>query len=872
MKLRFRTQILVLASYLLLTILFTYPLILNINSTLPSYGKGGDTHSYLWNSWNFKKSFETRPLNPLTTTTLLYPFQPNLTFHTYTLFRNGLVFVFSVFLPFIASFNLVTLLMFLLSGYGAYLLTLRFCHNPYAAFISGMIFSFAPFKLARLMAHYNFVDSAFIPFFLFYLFKAFDKKGVRAPITAGIFLALVGYCSYYYLIFSLAFTTIFFIYMVFRGKFALWPQVLIIALVFVFLFSPILVNIVKHQKDYFVERRVFGASPEPVKLITPAPTSLFNRYITKVDRYGTEKIVFIGFTVLLLTIYSLFLIRKKPDLKFWYFVALIFVVLTLGSSLFFYQFIHSLPILSAARNPSRYIIFTMLALGIISAMAIEDIFSKLKKLKYQKVLKPGISIILVMLVCGEYLTLPVRLFDLSPHEYYQAMAQDPDRYSILEIPFSISGKGKSFGPKERLGLYQYYQTVHNKILPSGWLANLPDKLFDYYRNLDFVHRICFIQEGLLDIPEETWEALAEPDPKFQLFFNAFNIRYILIHRGAVKAEEIEDLSRYFSSQLSGFSNFTLRKHNNIVRFTIMDNILDPGIGENLLLPQRDIGLTEGWANWNQYQGKEGRWAKQDRVVLLFSSPEKRSFTLQLDVQAPDFAKTRSQTIAIFLNNRLISQFTFSGRMEKSITLPAEDIHTGSNVLAFKFSHMTKVKVEKNELYRIGETQVFSPIDISAMSFSKKFPFEGKNVFAGLKIGDQKKRFSLKSGYNIFVLDEETGKLIDTQIFGTNYSPAQAEKMAAYIQGIQGGRIVIALTREDASIFLSDTAVEALRSVGGLYNIRDFSEFCHSLIGVKGASPGEALEMVHPHKAGLEIGQFSNAKKVGAFFHSIIINH
>ena len=127
---------LILAAYLFLTLVFTYPLGIHLNSHIPAYGKGGDAHSFIWNSWNFKQMLESGAGSPLTTSYLLIPFQPNLSFHTYTLFRNVMVLMLSWFVPFITAFNLVTLFMFVASGFGAYLLTLRFCRNPYAAFIS----------------------------------------------------------------------------------------------------------------------------------------------------------------------------------------------------------------------------------------------------------------------------------------------------------------------------------------------------------------------------------------------------------------------------------------------------------------------------------------------------------------------------------------------------------------------------------------------------------------------------------------------------------------------------------------------------------------------------------------------------------------
>ncbi len=896
---------LVLASYVLVALVFTYPLGINLNSHIPAYGKGGDAHSFVWNSWNFKKMLESGTKAPLTTSYLLIPFQPNLSFHTYTLFRNGLVFILSWFLPFLMSFNLVTLFMFVASAFGAYLLTQRFCRNTFAAFVSGVIFSFAPFKLARLMAHYNFVDSACLPFFVLFLFLALERKKTGYAVGAGLLLALIGYSSYYYLIFTLVFLTLFVLYslltdraqalyrrpeiktepvklparivILFQNRF--FYQLGIIGLIWIVLFSPILVNIFKYQKEYLVEKKVFGKSPDLIQLVTPAPMSLLNRYVIKAEDYGTEKVIFVGFIAIILALYSLLLMRRKAFLPFWLGIAFIYIMLSLGPDLIIggkriiglpYQILHSLPILSGARNPSRYIIFAMLSLGVLSACSLEDILQRVKKTRYHRMLIPVVSGLCLLLLCGEYLTAPLRMFDLKPHEFYRTIAADEDRCTVLEVPFSVSGKGKSFGLKERLGLYQYYQTVHQKDLASGWLANLPDKIFAYYLNKDFIQKICFLQERQGPVPDEVWTHLLKPDFQLKKYIQGFNIRYILIHRGAVKADAIANLTRYFSEQLSDFSDYTIREKDGIIRFTLMDEICAPPLGDNLLDPQNEVLLTEGWSNWMQIGDVSGRWGVTNKLVLLFTSPRQSDYELELDIEVPDFFQKKRQFMKVRLNSRKILGFEFTGRRMEKVKLPATALDVGTNVVTLELNNLERVKIDDNVHYRIGTTGVFSPVDIHAASLSRRLPFQGRIIFPGLWIGNPAERFPLQGGYNIFVVEETTGRVIDFCVFNTNVSAEAADKMAGYIDDIPAGRIVIALTWDDASLQLNDKAVQALRSVGSTEDIREHPVGCHAVIGIKGAAPGEALEQADPYNSTLVLGQFSNAEKVGLWFHRILL--
>lgn len=902
-----RLHFLILAAYVFLTLVFTYPLGLDLNTHIPAYGKGGDAHSFIWNSWNFKKMVEEGRAGPMTTTYLLIPFQPNLSFHTYTLLRDVLVFLLSWLLPFIASFNLVTLFMFVASGFGSYLLALRFCRSSFAAFISGVVFSFAPFKMARLMAHYNFVDSAALPFFVILLLIALERKKPAHAASAGILLALIGYSSYYYLIFSFVFMTVLVLYWLvsknapllvgnsgtdrtgaglsarFRSLFSekIFLQLAVMGIIFLILFSPILVNILKYQHEYLSEKKVFGNSPDVLQLVTPAPQAFLSRLLLETEAYGTEKVIFLGYVTILLTLYSLLLLRRRPQLRFWWAAALVFILLSLGSELIVsgkrivglpYQLLHSLPVLSGARNPTRYIVFAMLALGILSACSLDDLFERLKKVRSRRVILPGAALLLLLLICGEYLTAPLRMFDLETHDFYRTIAADEEEYAILELPFSISGKGKSFGVKERQGLYQYYQTVHQKKLVSGWLANLPDKIFAYHRKPMFIQNICFLQEKRGTVPEEEWERLQKPDPQLQQFLSVFNIRYIFIHRGAVKAEAIENLTRYLSKQLSGFTPFTVRRREGIIRFTLMEDLLDTYREKNLLAPENEVLLTEGWSNWIQYRGAWGRWAMNRQTVLLFSSSKPQEQVLGLEIEVPDFFKNKEQTVEVRLNSHQVARLEIAGRKQHGLRLPREWVTRGTNRLELKIKHMEKVPEGVDPPLRIGDTGVSSPVDIKAVSLSPRLPFEGRIMFPGLWIGNPAARFSLEGGYNLYVVDEHTGRVLDSRNFRTNLSTAASQDMTGYLSSIPAGRIVIGLTWDDASRKISEDAVEALRAIGAGQDIREHPAACHAVIGVKGAFPGQAMETIDRYHAALVLERYSNADKVGLWIRRIELQH
>ncbi len=88
----------------------------------------------------------------------------------------------------------------------------------------------------------------------------------------------------------------------------------------------------------------------------------------------------------------------------------------------------------------------------------------------------------------------------------------------------------------------------------------------------------------------------------------------------------------------------------------------------------------------------------------------------------------------------------------------------------------------------------------------------------------------RAGYNVAVLDERTGALLDKAGFDTTANTHEADRLAAYLQRIPAGRIVVLATKGAATANLTPAAVAALRGVGS--TIADTAELARA-----GARPG-----------------------------------
>src|SRR5438105_5949431 len=82
LRLPLRTHLLVLAGFLLLTLVFVYPIVPQMSSEIPF---GGDAWQHIWNLWWIKHALLDLRTNPYHTNLLFYPDGANLYFHTLAL-------------------------------------------------------------------------------------------------------------------------------------------------------------------------------------------------------------------------------------------------------------------------------------------------------------------------------------------------------------------------------------------------------------------------------------------------------------------------------------------------------------------------------------------------------------------------------------------------------------------------------------------------------------------------------------------------------------------------------------------------------------------------------------------------------------------
>jgi hypothetical protein len=136
---------------------------------------------------------------------------------------------------------------------------------------------------------------------------------------------------------------------------------------------------------------------------------------------------------------------------------------------------------------------------------------------------------------------------------------------------------------------------------------------------------------------------------------------------------------------------------------------------------------------------------------------------------------------------------------------------------------------------IGKTGVSAPVDIIIQSAGLQAGNLGTILVNGQDVSLQGR------GYNLAVIDPQTGEIESSLAFDTHRWRGESLRMAKFIEDLKIGKIIALALKDEGALSLTAEAVEALRTLGAQEDLRSKRHWSHAIIGIKGANPGEALE-------------------------------
>jgi len=880
------TQLVLIALYLVLTLVLTYPLVTHFSThVLGTDIWAFDEYTFIWNMWWFKHALLELQSNPLYSEYIFYPLGISLVLYTYNLFNALVSLPLQPWLGLPAIANLINVLSLAFSGYGTYLLLryllrvdeqqgVRVLPLECAAFVGGLVYAFSSYHFVyAALGHNELVSTQWLPLYVLFLTKTLHERRWRNAVLAGVVAGLAMLCDMLFGVF-LAFMTL--VVLGFAGRrlvaslaFAKRLGVLLLAFLVVYgaVAYPVVTEFLRgeyamqgwgHSEKLLVD--LFGFTT-PTALHPLFGTDWSQELIAVREgtaRFADVNTVFVGWAVLLLALFAA--LRYLKRVRAWVVGALVSAVLAMGPLLHIngrsvfdldglqvnvplpFIILHYIPFVNANRVPHRFSAVLMLCLAVLVGFAVYAILLRLKGRTAVLVVSATLS----ALVLFEHLSVPMPLTDARVPDWYYELAQEPGDFAIVEFPLGWRNSFGVFGVERTQA--EYYQTIHHKRLPSGNISRNPAFKFEYFQRLsvfDSIARVESYEE--LDPSRVEQDRLLVED---LIYF--FDIRYLVFQpivpdrppysdtRPQVEAyvQQVFPVEKVYQDE-DGFTVYQVQQPEARTEVNI-----DFGT-EGARLYQ-----GEGWSRDEMIGGASANWSESTSAQVFVPLRQAGDYEMSFRALAFSFEGASGQTLEVIVNgHRLPERFSIGPSWDiYTLSVPSECLKSGLNKVVLDFAYAASPSDVLPGSFEVGSTGVTSPVEITVNS-------------AGLQAGDfayitvdGEDASTHRRGYNVAVIDAQTGVVVQTAGFDTFANEFESQDLADFIAEIIDGHIVAVAVKEDGAAHLTEAAVQALRSLGAQTDIRNTEYLSHSIIGVKGAAEGSALEAAGEGNSYLHVGK------------------
>lgn len=912
-----RPHLAVLFIFAILTLILTYPLVTHLFSHVPGSPTWAfDEFTYLWNQWWFKHTVLDLQSNPFHSDLIYYPLGIDLVLYTYHLFHAvlGLPLQLASGVP-LAS-NVMLWFSTVTGGYGAFLLVRWLLRQqryaaPWLAYLpplaAGLLYAFSANRaIYQALGHYSIANVQWLPFALLYFCKALGEPGARGRRSA----ALAGLFAAFFFLTEMTFGIFLALALLILLPFQWanqrtqqhgvarpgWRDTVvklgIAGLVALVVSSYLLVPVVRELAQGGYELEGWGdalkLSSDLAGLVTPVAlhplwgqdwTQALRDVQTGQGPFLDINTNFLGWLTLGLAALGAVVAWKRA--RGWVWLTLVFTILVLGPLLQIngqyrfdldgllpegvtfplpYALTHFLPVLNANRSVNRFGLVIMLALAVLVGYALDWL---LRRPLFSR--RPRLAVVVSLLLCSfilfEHLAWPMPLSDARAPAFYQQMAQEPDQFAIMHLPLGWRNSFRVFGAEDtRL---QWYQQTHQRPMLGGNISRSPAIKLGYFERLPLFQALTGLEMYQTPSPDVDAAARAQAAELMTLF----DVKYLVVtppipgrypyvdtwQDTRAYALDVLPLDPQPVVEADGYQVFRVQAPAPALPF-----VLD--FGSQDTQPYRG----DGWsADEADLAGASANWITGKETDLYFPlQPEPdQAYQVTLRLTPYSYPGASEQTVHASLNGVPLGQVTLSpGWNDYTFDLPASAVRDGPNTLHLSFGGTQQPRQAQPETALIGQTGVRAPAVFDVHAFDEAFMTITGNA------GDTVDASAGRRGINVAVVDEKTGRLLDQRGFDTAANTYEAQALADYLASVPAGRIVLVATKGDGLAFLTPAAQAALVGLGIQPDLPAGDRL--AAVGVQGAAPGTAAQLLDPNDAYLRVG--GDARTLAAALDRLVV--
>jgi hypothetical protein len=200
-----RTHACALLAYAVVAVVFSWPLSRHLATHLTG-PIDGDTGVYVWNQWVFQHELLDERTLPYFTGKIfsLSSRRANLSLHNYTTFANLLALPFVRPVGVVPTFNVVYLLMTVVTAFCTWLLARHLTAGASVeSWLAGLVFAWSPVLVTRGGGHFSLVAAAPLPIFALLLLRTWNRQRLRDAAALGATVAWAFTSDVYYAVYCL---------------------------------------------------------------------------------------------------------------------------------------------------------------------------------------------------------------------------------------------------------------------------------------------------------------------------------------------------------------------------------------------------------------------------------------------------------------------------------------------------------------------------------------------------------------------------------------------------------------------------------------------------------------------------------------------
>ncbi|HUB92519.1 MAG TPA: hypothetical protein VL945_01015 [Candidatus Saccharimonadales bacterium] len=699
--------------YLIISLAMFWNISGNFGSAVPN--GGGDVYQSMWGLWWVPYAVFALHQSPYITQYLFSPIGANLVSQTMSPLAGIITAPLQAVAGVAATYNTIFFLSFALGGLFMFMLARYLVKNDCAAFIAGLVFAFSPMHIAQAYSHLQWTTIEFIPLFVLFLLLMIREKKKKYALysaIAFIFLTFAGDIEQGIMMVAFAIAAVI-ILLVMERKDILNRHFLVnAALLGIFILvlgSPFLISISQHlgtalssanQLDDIAHNMLY--SDNLASFFLPSYyNGIFHGvslgYVSSV--YGTtyqgvqytpditEKVSYIGFSVILLALLALYHEHRKNrmrDIIFWIAILVVFGLLAVGPNIqigstatgipTLYSIYRVIPGFNLVREPGRFDVVVTLALAVLAAIG----FDHLSKSRYNLGNPLLLLVVFSVLILIEYNGMPLSggfanslttNAQISPG--YSQIRNITGNYSVLELP---ALPNLTTGSYLYPGMSMYYQTAFQKPIFGGYTTRTNASQQQILENVPLIVETAYLQSGngfIYPYPvQENYDNLT------LFWLTAYKVGVLSVINKAYAPGDLANLQNYlsaiFGSPLYQDSNAT---------------IYSTATAENLEGGRSVVAYIVGtWIPGYEFCSPNSScnstfatiwWGSNVRGITVFTPNDT---AMRMDFQATSYSP--GGPLYIFLNNgnTPVSVLNLTSGLENySVTF---DVPTGLNQLDF----------------------------------------------------------------------------------------------------------------------------------------------------------------------------------------------